>query len=333
MELCSAARISKLENLLQLKSLKETEVWCFWNRFIFSAFSFYTLILFSCVDNEVDKKTTLREVKILKILNHVNIVNLIEAFKRKGKLYLVFECCDKNMLELLEEHPDGLEPEQVRFFIWQLCRGLEYCHRNGIIHRGLLILLLFYIIKCIYVSLFGYTFLVIKMLNRKIYLSARITNSNYAILGLHAFSAPTLIILNTLPLGGTVHQNCSSGIFLCFPFSPLPNFFALFHSTRISHCLLLIYWTVKHFWLHSSCRHVGSRVHHGRAYRRASDVPWQQRPRWAVCYHACGGQHDAAAQGGMHSALLSPLYLFFIFSSASLLHVILYSYCHYVLFT
>ena len=88
------------------------------------------------VDSEIDKKTTLREVKILKMLNHVNIVNLIEAFKRHGKLFLVFEFCEKNVLELLEEHPDGLEPEQVRYYIWQLCRALDYCHKRGIIHRG-----------------------------------------------------------------------------------------------------------------------------------------------------------------------------------------------------
>ena len=42
-------------------------------------------------DDEVLRKTTLREVKILRMLRHTNIVSLIEAFRRKGKLYLVFE--------------------------------------------------------------------------------------------------------------------------------------------------------------------------------------------------------------------------------------------------
>lgn len=97
-------------------------------------------------EDELDKKTTLREVKILKMLSHINIVNLIEAFKRRGRLYLVFEICDRNVLEILEENPQGLDPEQVRFYIWQLCRALEYCHRNGIIHRGLRILCIFKII-------------------------------------------------------------------------------------------------------------------------------------------------------------------------------------------
>jgi len=38
---------------------------------------------------------------------------MLEAFKRKGKLYLVFEFMDRNLLEVLEEKPDGLERESV----------------------------------------------------------------------------------------------------------------------------------------------------------------------------------------------------------------------------
>jgi serine/threonine protein kinase len=37
-------------------------------------------------DDEIVRKTTLREVKILRMLKHNNIVELREAFRRKGKL-------------------------------------------------------------------------------------------------------------------------------------------------------------------------------------------------------------------------------------------------------
>lgn len=56
----------------------------------------------------------MREVKILKMLKNENIVNLIEAFRRKGKLFLVFEYVERNMLEVLDESPNGLPPEAVR---------------------------------------------------------------------------------------------------------------------------------------------------------------------------------------------------------------------------
>ena len=49
------------------------------------------------------RKTTMREVKILRQLRHPSIVSLLEAFRRKGKLYLVFEYVEKNLLEVLEE--------------------------------------------------------------------------------------------------------------------------------------------------------------------------------------------------------------------------------------
>jgi cyclin-dependent kinase-like len=88
-------------------------------------------------DDEIVRKTTLREVKILRMLNQPNIVSLKEAFRRKGKLYLVFEYVEKNLLEVLEEHPGGLDPELVRRYIFQLCLAIEFCHRNDIIHRDI----------------------------------------------------------------------------------------------------------------------------------------------------------------------------------------------------
>ena len=76
-------------------------------------------------DDEIVRKTTLREVKILRISKQENIVRLIEAFRRKGKLYLVFEYVEMNLLEVLEEKPTGLKAEIVRRYIYQLV-----CVRN-----------------------------------------------------------------------------------------------------------------------------------------------------------------------------------------------------------
>uniref|UniRef100_A0A7S1CKN0 Protein kinase domain-containing protein n=1 Tax=Bicosoecida sp. CB-2014 TaxID=1486930 RepID=A0A7S1CKN0_9STRA len=88
-------------------------------------------------DDEVVRKTTLREVKILRMLRQANIVSLKEAFRRKGKLYLVFEYVEKNLLEVLEEHQNGLVPELVRRYIFQLCRAIEWCHRHDVVHRDI----------------------------------------------------------------------------------------------------------------------------------------------------------------------------------------------------
>jgi cyclin-dependent kinase-like len=60
---------------------------------------------------------------MLRMLKDENIVSLKEAFKRyhnfiivrKGRLYLVFDYVEKNLLELLEEKPSGLEVSKKLF--------------------------------------------------------------------------------------------------------------------------------------------------------------------------------------------------------------------------
>ncbi len=41
------------------------------------------------------------------------------------------------MLEVLESHQGGLPPELVRRYVFQLCRAIEWCHRNNVIHRDI----------------------------------------------------------------------------------------------------------------------------------------------------------------------------------------------------
>ncbi|RLN65452.1 hypothetical protein BBJ29_001155, partial [Phytophthora kernoviae] len=88
-------------------------------------------------DDEQVKKTALREIKILKQLKHENIVSLLEVFRMKGKLYLVFEYVEKTILEEIERHPDGLDPSTLKRLMWQLVRAINFCHQHNIIHRDI----------------------------------------------------------------------------------------------------------------------------------------------------------------------------------------------------
>ena len=60
-----------------------------------------------------------------------------EAFRRKGKLYLVFEYVERNLLEVLEERPSGLEPNLVKQYIWQLVKAISWCHKHDVVHRDI----------------------------------------------------------------------------------------------------------------------------------------------------------------------------------------------------
>ena len=52
-------------------------------------------------EDEAVRKTTSREVKVLKLLRHPNVVELREAFRKKAVVYLVFEYVHSNLLEVL----------------------------------------------------------------------------------------------------------------------------------------------------------------------------------------------------------------------------------------
>ncbi|XP_029794411.1 cyclin-dependent kinase-like 4 [Suricata suricatta] len=67
-------------------------------------------------DDPVVKKIALREICMLKQLKHPNLVNLIEVFRRKRKMHLVFEYCDHTLLNELERNPKGpsFTPSQPR---------------------------------------------------------------------------------------------------------------------------------------------------------------------------------------------------------------------------
>ncbi|XP_074647317.1 uncharacterized protein LOC141903184 isoform X2 [Tubulanus polymorphus] len=88
-------------------------------------------------DDKMVKKIAMREVRVLKQLRHENLVNLIEVFRRKKRLYLVFEFVDHTVLDDLERCPNGLDEQTVRKILWQVLKGIEFCHLHNIIHRDI----------------------------------------------------------------------------------------------------------------------------------------------------------------------------------------------------
>ncbi|KRX09361.1 Protein kinase-like domain [Pseudocohnilembus persalinus] len=87
-------------------------------------------------EDETVRKNIQREVKMLRLLkDQRNIVELKEAFKRKGRIYLVFEYVERNLLEVLESQPDGLDPDFICRIIYELLLAIQYCHKHGVVHR------------------------------------------------------------------------------------------------------------------------------------------------------------------------------------------------------
>ena len=57
-------------------------------------------------------------------------------FRRKGKLYLVFEHVDHTILEDLDNNPNGLkddrESDTVRKCMWQLLKAMDFLHAHNV---------------------------------------------------------------------------------------------------------------------------------------------------------------------------------------------------------
>ncbi|XP_062903016.1 cyclin-dependent kinase-like 2 isoform X4 [Mobula hypostoma] len=88
-------------------------------------------------DDKFVKKIAMREIRLLKRLRHENLVSLLEVFKKKGRWFLVFEYMDRTLLDDLEQFPKGLDYSRVRSYLFQILRGLAFCHSHNIIHRDI----------------------------------------------------------------------------------------------------------------------------------------------------------------------------------------------------
>ena len=81
--------------------------------------------------------TAIREASLLKGLKHGNIVILHDIIHTKTKLCFVFEYLDTDLSKFMERYSRGLPIPDVRLLMFQLFRGLDYCHQRRILHRDL----------------------------------------------------------------------------------------------------------------------------------------------------------------------------------------------------
>ncbi|XP_050628990.1 cyclin-dependent kinase 10 isoform X2 [Macaca thibetana thibetana] len=83
--------------------------------------------------------SSLREITLLLRLRHPNIVELKEVVvgNHLESIFLVMGYCEQDLASLLENMPTPFSEAQVKCIVLQVLRGLQYLHRNFIIHRDL----------------------------------------------------------------------------------------------------------------------------------------------------------------------------------------------------
>uniref|UniRef100_A0A7I4F5E5 Protein kinase domain-containing protein n=2 Tax=Physcomitrium patens TaxID=3218 RepID=A0A7I4F5E5_PHYPA len=80
-----------------------------------------------------------REIQVLRRLDHPNVVKLegLVTSRMSCSLYLVFEYMEHDLAGLAACPGIMFTEAQVKCYMQQLLRGLEHCHRQGVLHRDI----------------------------------------------------------------------------------------------------------------------------------------------------------------------------------------------------
>jgi len=81
--------------------------------------------------------TAIREVSLLKDLKHANIVTLHDIVHTDKSLTLVFEYLERDLKQYMDDCGAILAMNNVKLFLFQMLRGLAYCHARRVLHRDL----------------------------------------------------------------------------------------------------------------------------------------------------------------------------------------------------
>ncbi|KAJ7314151.1 hypothetical protein JRQ81_006091 [Phrynocephalus forsythii] len=93
-------------------------------------------------DVVMNAKRTLRELKILKHFKHDNIIAIKDILKPSvpyaefKSVYVVLDLMESDLHQIIHSS-QALTLEHVRYFLYQLLRGLKYIHSANVIHRDL----------------------------------------------------------------------------------------------------------------------------------------------------------------------------------------------------
>lgn len=83
----------------------------------------------------------LREIRLLKFLNHENIIQIKDLFPAVSignfqSIYIATEYMPTDLMQII--HSDNaLSEDHIRYILFQILSGLKYMHSANIIHRDL----------------------------------------------------------------------------------------------------------------------------------------------------------------------------------------------------
>jgi serine/threonine protein kinase len=90
-------------------------------------------------EDEGVPSTAIREISLLKELQHPNIVHLKDVVHSENKLHLVFEFLDHDLKKHMDGHvaTGGMPAQLIKSYTFQMLQGIAYCHAHRVLHRDL----------------------------------------------------------------------------------------------------------------------------------------------------------------------------------------------------
>ncbi|KAM9307698.1 myosin light chain kinase family member 4 [Gastrophryne carolinensis] len=90
------------------------------------------------VKGHKDKEEVKNEIQVMNQLNHVNLIQLYDAFESRNDIVLVMEYMDGGELfDRIIDEKFSLSEVDTILFIKQICEGIQYMHQMYIIHLDL----------------------------------------------------------------------------------------------------------------------------------------------------------------------------------------------------
>jgi serine/threonine protein kinase len=88
-------------------------------------------------EDEGVPSTAIREISLLKELEHPYVVRLLEVVHSENKLYLIFEFLDQDLKRYMDKMAAGFDRQLVKSYMYQIVKALAFCHSHRVLHRDL----------------------------------------------------------------------------------------------------------------------------------------------------------------------------------------------------